>query len=235
MTLSKADVDRCVSAAQADLQTLGDACLPRLRAVRKRLSSQLKEAAPRDVIAAASRFGPNLGRWVGDELIANHKGAMAALDIETLNRLGTGLASWYAVDSFGPILAGPAWIAGQISDADVIDWAKSDDLWQRRLALVCTTALNSKTRAGKKAGDVERTLMIVRLTMDDREDMVVKAVSWALRSLANFEPNAVEAFLAENEDRIAARAKRETRTKLKTGVKTPSQRIRRERALRAGG
>lgn len=227
MALSKSEVERLAQAAQADLERHKHDYLPKLRAVRKRLSAALKTAEAQDVIEASMRFGPNMGRWVGDELIANHKGAMAAMDIKALNRIGKGIASWYAVDAFGTTLAGPAWARGQISDADVIAWAKSPDLWWRRLALVATTSLNSKTRAGAKAGDAKRTLMIVRLTMDDREDMVVKAVSWALRSLATFEPKIVAAFIDEHEGRLAARAKRETRTKLRTGVKTPAQRLRR--------
>lgn len=227
MALTKAEVDRLAREAKTDLERLKHDYLPKLRTVRKRLSAALKTAEAKDVIEASMHFGPNLGRWVGDELIANHKGAMAAMDIKALNRIGQGIASWYAVDAFGTTLAGPAWARGQVSDADVVAWAKSPDLWWRRLALVATTSLNSKTRAGAKVGDAPRTLAIVRLTMDDREDMVVKAVSWALRSLATFEPKIVAAFVDEHEDHLAARAKRETRTKLRTGVKTPAQRLRR--------
>ena len=139
MALSKSEVDRLVTEAKAELETLKHDYLPKLRAVRVRLSKALKDAEAADVIAAAKRFGPNMGRWVGDELIAGHKGAMAALDIATLNDLGQGMSSWYATDAFGTTVAGPAWVRGQISDADVIAWARSPDLWWRRLALVATT------------------------------------------------------------------------------------------------
>jgi 3-methyladenine DNA glycosylase AlkD len=55
----------------------------------------------------------------------------------------------------------------------------------------------------------------------DREPMVVKALSWALRELAKREPAAVRAFLAEREGRLAARVVREVRSKLDTGLKSP--------------
>ena len=51
--------------------------------------------------------------------------------------------------------------------------------------------------------------------------MIVKAVSWALRMLAAWQPEAVAEFVAEHEERLAARVKREVRNKLRTGLKNP--------------
>lgn len=51
--------------------------------------------------------------------------------------------------------------------------------------------------------------------------MVVKAISWALRSLAERDPEAVWTFLILHGDAIAARARRETMHKLETGLKNP--------------
>jgi len=52
-------------------------------------------------------------------------------------------------------------------------------------------------------------------------DMLVKAMSWALRALVLHDLQAVEAFLEEHDDVLAARVKREVRHKLTTGLKTP--------------
>jgi len=54
--------------------------------------------------------------------------------------------------------------------------------------------------------------------------MVVKALSWALRSLAVPEPQAVRDFLAAEEPRLAARVKREVGAKMRTGLKNPKRR-----------
>jgi 3-methyladenine DNA glycosylase AlkD len=82
--------------------------------------------------------------------------------------------------------------------------------------------LNSKSRGdGKAGGDAKRTLMICTMLIDDREDMVVKALSWALRVLAAVDPAPVHAFLKQHDARLAARVKRETRNKLATGLKNP--------------
>jgi 3-methyladenine DNA glycosylase AlkD len=82
--------------------------------------------------------------------------------------------------------------------------------------------LNNKTRGGH--GDTARTLEICRRLVADREDMVVKALSWALRELAKRDPPAVENFLVEHEGRLAARILREVRNKLRTGLKNPRNR-----------
>jgi 3-methyladenine DNA glycosylase AlkD len=50
--------------------------------------------------------------------------------------------------------------------------------------------------------------------------MVVKAMSWALRSLARQDPKAVKTFVAKHAGELAPRVKREVATKLTTGRKT---------------
>jgi 3-methyladenine DNA glycosylase AlkD len=109
-----------------------------------------------------------------------------------------------------------------VTDGVIHRWAASEDLWWRRAALVSTVALNVRSHGGY--GDTPRTLAVCRLLADDPQDMVVKALSWALRELVVHDPEAVWAFLAENEDVLAARVKREVRNKLTTGLKNPRKR-----------
>ncbi len=97
--------------------------------------------------------------------------------------------------------------------------AHSPDRWWRRAALVSTVPLNLKARGGH--GDTARTLLICRLLIADRDDMVVKAMSWALRELSRHDPQVVRVFLAEYEGRFAARVVREVQHKLTTGLKNP--------------
>ena len=51
--------------------------------------------------------------------------------------------------------------------------------------------------------------------------MVVKALSWALRTLAARDPDAARAFLGAHGDVLAARVRREVLHKLETGLKQP--------------
>ena len=80
-------------------------------------------------------------------------------------------------------------------------------------------ALNMRSQGDK--GDVARTLTICGLLVSDHEDMVAKAMSWALRELVVHDAEAVGEFLTEHVAELSARVKREVRNKLTTGLKKP--------------
>lgn len=125
----------------------------------------------------------------------------------------------HGVDTFSRTLSGPAWLEGLIGDDVIHRWVVSPDLWWRRAALVSTVALNIRSHGGM--GDTPRTLAVCEKLVTDHEDMVVKAMSWALRALSVHDPQAVRRFLAAHETELAARVKREVRNKLETGLKNP--------------
>ncbi len=56
-----------------------------------------------------------------------------------------------------------------------------------------------------------------------RDDMVVKALSWALRELAKRDAAAVATFVRRHAARLAPRVRREVRNKLETGRKVPKR------------
>lgn len=194
--------------------------VPAMRVLRRQWSRRAASSPPHVVLELAERLTPAGGweRIVAYELVANHPGAMRALTPRRLRVLGRGMDSWGLVDTFACYLAGPAWREGQVPDSVVQAWCRSEDRWWRRAALACTTALNVPARGGK--GDAERTLAICALLLDDRDDMVVKGMSWALRSLAQRDPKAVKAFVARNAERLAPKVKREVNSKITTGRKT---------------
>jgi 3-methyladenine DNA glycosylase AlkD len=107
----------------------------------------------------------------------------------------------------------------QVPDRVIHGWARSTDRWWRRAALVSTVPLNNKARGGR--GDARRTLTVCRLLVNDSNDMVVKALSWALRELAKRDPQAVRVFLKQQEPVLAKRVLREVMNKLTTGLKNP--------------
>ncbi len=193
---------------------------PNVRAVRRRYSRGYREADAGLVLDLARELLEGHGqRWVAYELVRDHEGAFRSMGEAELEMFGAGMDSWGAADSFARTLAGPAWLAGQISEAVIQRWAQSEDRWWRRAALVSTVALNVRSHGGR--GDVGRTLGVCRLLADDEDDMVVKALSWALRELVVHDAQAVEGFLMEHDDVLGARVRREVRNKLVTGLKNP--------------
>lgn len=218
--LTKGERTKLVADYKREVDALKIPWTKDVRAARKKLSTKLRDVDGRDVIAIGHDMIAANSRIMGYEVIHHHREAMTMLDVQTLEKLGKGISAWEHVDTFGIYLSGHAWLTGQIKDADVKRWAKSGDLWWRRTALVSTVVLNSRTRGGGyTGGDPKRTLAIASMLIDDREDMVVKAMSWAVRALAAVDPASARKFLADNADRLAARVKREARTKLETGRK----------------
>jgi 3-methyladenine DNA glycosylase AlkD len=152
------------------------------------------------------------------ELLVSNPAAFQLLNDREVEKMAKGLADWPSIDLFGVTVLGQAWREGLVTDRKIHSWAKSSDRWRRRLALVATVPLNLKSRGGR--GDSRRTLQVCRILLDDRDDMVVKAMSWALRELAKRDPEVVADFTELNADRLAARVKREVGNKLRTGRKT---------------
>jgi 3-methyladenine DNA glycosylase AlkD len=202
----------------AEIRDLPVRNTPAIRAVRRSRSREWKDQPGRFVIGVARELaGRRTAAWVGYEIIRFHKAAFRDVDEALLEELAEGLRSWDTVDAFGTILSGPAWALEPGLDSLIDRWSRSDDLWIRRLALVSTVALSrGKDNTGK-------VLAICRQLVADREDMVVKALSWALRELSKADPQAVRSFLAAEDSRLAARVKREVDAKLRTGLKNPGR------------
>jgi 3-methyladenine DNA glycosylase AlkD len=221
MPATSIDVDALAAEIAERICAIPHQPMAAVRAVRREYSRVVAAAPPDQVLALAHELlaRPDVDRVVADELIANHREAAVSLTGDELERLGRGMAGWDAVDCFATILSGPAWRRAQIGDEVIAAWAASPDRWWRRAALVSTTGLNVRARGG--TGDTARTLAVCRLLLHDRDDMVVKAMSWALRELVPHDPEAVSDFLDEHRDTLAARVQREVRHKLTTGLKNP--------------
>ncbi len=217
-----APVEQIAREIDHQIQALPVNNTPNQRTVRRKYSRLLQNAQPEYILALARVLLDHFDhRWIGYELIQNHNETFQKLGEIELEELGQGINSWGSVDSFARILAGPAWLEGQISDQEIREWARSPDHWWRRAALVSTVALNMRSQCG--AGDVTRTLEICRMLAGDQDDMVTKALSWALRELVPHDPGAVREFLNQYEGELAARVKREVRNKLTTGLKNPGR------------
>ena len=151
------------------------------------------------------------------ELLSKNRNALVLLKLKDLEELGKNMDNWATTDCFSVMISGWAWRENQISDADVLNWLETGNLWWRRAAIVSTVALNLRSWGGK--GDAARTLMICEKVIHNREKLIVKALSWALRELSKSDKPAVERFMNKYETKIAPLARREIYTKLQTGRK----------------
>jgi 3-methyladenine DNA glycosylase AlkD len=73
--------------------------------------------------------------------------------------------------------------------------AKSDNLWERRIAIISTLNFIKKE-------NMEDTLEIAKLLLDDSHDLIHKAVGWMLREVGKKDVETLKYFLEENYDKI---------------------------------
>jgi 3-methyladenine DNA glycosylase AlkD len=195
---------------------------PDLRAITRDVGRQVHDEDPAEMVSLAHALiagKTHEGRQAAYELLVRHRPALESLTTGQVERLGKGIDNWASVDTFACHLAGRAWREGRVSDATVHRWARSRNRWWRRAAVVSTVPLNKKSHGG--SGDPERTLATCALVADDKDDMVAKGLSWALRELIVRDRRAVRRFLKEHDAVLAARVRREVRNKLRTGRKNP--------------
>lgn len=193
---------------------------PVMRELLKSWWSEIKNWSPEKQI----RFSKELtdtnifeSNQVAFELLWKNKTALDRLRLDDLKYLGKNMDNWATTDAFSLMLSGWAWRKNQISDDDILSWLESGNRWWRRAAVVSTVGLNLKSRGG--TGDTWRTLMICEKVIQDRDDMIVKALSWALRELSKNDKPAVQEFMKKNDTLLAGRVRREVYSKLETGKK----------------
>lgn len=151
------------------------------------------------------------------EMIGRDKRLLNALVYEDLEKLGKNLDNWASVDHYSVGIYGVLWGKGVVKDQHIEKLLKSDNYWDRRVAVVSTVALNLKSRGG--TGDTKRTLAVCEQVVDDHHEMIQKALSWALRELSKRDREAVYAFLDRCGNRLANRVLREVKHKLEFGTK----------------
>ena len=220
---SQRPVEELAADIASQISNAGSRTVPELRVLRRDASKLLHTETPERVLAVVLRLLEDAGtpRWYCYEIASQDRRVSALFTPHVVRRLGHGMSTWVDVDSFGTLIAGPAWRNGMLASENLLEWTKSSDRWWRRAALVSTVALNNTARGGK--GDAQRTLRVCTELAADRDDMVVKAMSWALRELAKKDPSSVAQFLAERELTLAPRVIREVQNKLKTGLKSPKR------------
>jgi len=194
--------------------------VPEMRRVVREIHRQLRSAHPRrvvDLVRLLHAGGTHEGRQAGYELLERREDARSLLGVRALRALGKGNDNWASVDAFCVCVSGPSWREGQVTDEEIFRWARSPDRWWRRAALVSTVPLNLKSRGGY--GDPERTLALCAALAGDKDPMVAKGLSWALRSALPHDREAVRTFLEDRWETLPSLVRREVRNKLETGRK----------------
>lgn len=151
------------------------------------------------------------------EMIGRNRKLLDSLEYKDLASLGRNLDNWASVDHYTVAIFGVLWGRGVVKDHHIEALLKSDNVWERRVAVVSTVALNLKSRGG--TGDTPRTIAVCRQVVEERHDMIQKALSWALRELSKRDREAVAGFMDEYQEKLSGRVVREVNHKLEFGTK----------------
>jgi len=110
-----------------------------------------------------------------------------------------GINNWDLVDCSAPQIVGAHLNAG--GRRFLRELARSRSLWDRRIAVLATFHFI-------KNGQFDDSLAIARMLLDDREDLIHKAVGWMLREIGKRDQAALEEFLKANAARMPRTALR---------------------------
>ncbi len=155
-------------------------------------------------------------RALGLEILYLHPEIVRDLGQDRFDRWRLDIDNWGVCDFLATRILGP-WAEADPKDrlAYLEDLVGDPGLFSRRLGLVSSVHLN---RDGSTYGGW--TLSQVDRLIDERDPMITKAVSWALRQMIKHQAAEVEAYVESRCDRMAALPRREVRNKLKTGRKS---------------
>jgi 3-methyladenine DNA glycosylase AlkD len=84
----------------------------------------------------------------------------------------------------------------------LLRWAKGDDLWKRRTAILSQLTFKAQT-------DLPFLFATMKPSLERKEFWLRKAIGWALRQQAYFHSEAVLAYVTENKDVLSGLSKRE--------------------------
>ncbi len=98
------------------------------------------------------------------------------------------LNNWDIVDLTAPKILG-RWLVMNPSDRDILyKFAKSESLWERRIAIISTHEFIRRD-------DFDDTLKISEILLNDKHDLIHKAVGWMLREIGKRDQKTEEKFL----------------------------------------
>ncbi|HEY4518418.1 MAG TPA: DNA alkylation repair protein [Candidatus Paceibacterota bacterium] len=102
-----------------------------------------------------------------------------------------GANNWDLVDTSAPYILGHYLFTNKSERGVLMKLAGSKSLWDRRIAIVSTLYFIGQKRFNE-------TLEIAKILLKDKEDLIHKAVGWALREVWKRDPGVAEAFLTHH-------------------------------------
>lgn len=111
-------------------------------------------------------------------------------------------AWWDLVDDIASHKVGPIVRSHSAVRLTILEWARAEDMWLRRAAIICQLGAKGDTDTDLLAACLEPNLA-------DREFFIRKAIGWALRQHAWTDPAWVRDYVEQHDDRLSPLSRRE--------------------------
>ncbi|NHZ61485.1 DNA alkylation repair protein [Massilia genomosp. 1] len=178
---------------------------PARRAALKPLVASLKGADPGVLLDAATalwRAPQRECQYAAIDLLAAHVKRFDDAHIDALLALARQAAWWDTVDALAALV-------GTVVRADTSQRqprmdaaARHADLWTRRIAMLHQLGWRAET-------DLARLFGYAGQLAHEEDFFIRKAIGWGLRDYAHHDPEAVRAFIVENDASLSALTRRE--------------------------
>jgi 3-methyladenine DNA glycosylase AlkD len=131
---------------------------------------------------------------VGIEVVARYRREFAPRHLPAWKRwlAANYSANWATTDLICGALIGPLLVRRPELDRRMRAWARASNMWVRRASIV---GLIPRVRRGES---LDLVYDIARHLHGDREDLIQKAVGWALREAGKTDSNRLERYLRAN-------------------------------------
>ena len=160
-----------------------------------------------DIRKVAKKFSPKIALKELTELIQSpiHEVRLCALII-LVNQYKKGnfskifeyyirqisfINNWDLVDSSAPYIVGDYLYNNPNERSILFDFVHSENLWVRRISIVSTFTLI-------KNNQFNETLQIAKILLNDKHDLIHKAVGWMLREVYKRDQDLIRTFLKQN-------------------------------------
>jgi 3-methyladenine DNA glycosylase AlkD len=144
-------------------------------------------------------------RYTAVDLLRKHSSMLSVNDLPVLQHLLLRDPWWETVDGLSAVIAEvmKAAVQQQPNAAVAMDvWLKHPSHWVRRSAMLHQLGWRLDT-------DTMRLFGYAQQLSDDKDFFIRKAIGWALRDYARWNPQAVTAFLVEHRDTLSRLSVRE--------------------------
>jgi 3-methyladenine DNA glycosylase AlkD len=135
--------------------------------------------------------------------------------LELYRQLVVTGAWWDLVDETAHAVGAVLRSVGPAAAVVVRAWSRDEDLWLRRVAIICQLGAGAATDRALLADCLDANL-------DDRAFFIRKAIGWALRDLARADPAWVTAYVEAAGERLSTLSRREATKHLRMLRDAPS-------------